>query len=368
MENRELEDRLYEFLKGEKLSGNRGLMTNSLHRLDRLTKKKHQPDKKRMWGNIYKHVVLSRRRMLIRRSVAVAAVLIPGVIAAVLFLHFRSAQPQFQPETAVVDRNQVQLFLNDGRVVHVQQLGKDSLLNEKGTGILVDTSRSIVYQAGNRGKNELVYNTLSVPRCCEYHIVLADGTQVWLNSDSELRYPVDFVGNERRVFLKGEGYFEVAKDVTKPFRVEADRMVVEALGTTFDVNVYRDGGRLAATLLEGRVRVTEQDFRQECILDPGYQAVIQEGKLHVGKVNVNDIVGWKEGRFVFSNMTLEEIACQLERWYDVKVGFQDVATKYERFTGVVKRYNQLSQLTELIEETTNLKFEINGREVKIRCR
>lgn len=157
----------------------------------------------------------------------------------------------------------------------------------------------------------------------------------------------------------------MAKNTEKPFRVNAGDMVVEALGTGFDVNAYRENGRVQATLVEGKVKISAPATSQECILTPGTQAYLQKGKLNTRKVDVNDVIGWKEGRFVFSNMTLEEIAWQLERWYDVEIGFQDVNLKADRFTGVMKRYNQLGQLIELIEETTNVKFQVDGRRLKV---
>ena len=229
----------------------------------------------------------------------------------------------------------------------------------------MDTGRYLIYQPQDVTPSGLIYNTLTVPRCCEYRMVLADGTQVWLNSDSELRFPVNFTGNERRVFLKGEAFFQVAKDEMKPFRVETGALEIEALGTQFDVSAYQDDGKWMTTLVEGRVRVSDKDARQTCILEPGKQALLHNNMLTVSDVNVEEITGWKEGRFVFRNMTMENIARQLERWYDVEIGFPDVMVRYYRFTGVMKRYNRLSQLIEMIEETTDVKFQVNGRDVKI---
>lgn len=374
MNDKELNDRIYEFLKGEKLLGDDLFQGDRienkdfnavLHELDVLSKKSCQPDEKRIWGKIYRHVVVRHRRLLIRRWSIAAAVLMPAVLATVLFLYMQSSRVNAPAELSVVARNQVQLFMNDGRVVHLQQIDKDSVVDAKGAGIRIDKGQSIVYSANSEEQAELVYHTLSVPRCCEYHLVLSDGTEVWMNSDSELRFPVDFVGKERRVFLKGEAYFQVAKNVKKPFRVEAGAMQVEALGTGFDVSAYHEDGKLMATLVEGSVRVSDLSSQQQCILVPGKQARLQDGVLSSEEVNVNDVTGWKEGRFVFNNMQMEEIARQLERWYDVKIDFQDVVVKYYRFTGVMKRYNQLSQLIELIEETTDVKFQVNGREIRI---
>ncbi len=377
MENRELEELLGELLNKDKplkelLNGcdeaKNEEFNTLLHQLDELASKSCIPDKRRIWGHIYQQLIEKRRRIRFRRWSVAAAVLLPVIVAVSLFFYFQSSRPeplQNQPLATVIDRNQVRLLLDDGRVIHVQQLKKDSLLQELGVGIQIDTASTIRYQANRQPEAELVYHILNVPRCCEYHMILSDGSEVWLNSDSELRFPVDFVGDERKVYLKGEAYFKVAKNTGKPFRVDAGDMIIEALGTGFDVNAYRENERVQATLVEGKVKISAPDIRQECILTPGTQACLQKGKLDTRKVDVNDVIGWKEGRFVFSNMTLEEIARQLERWYDVKIDFQDVNLKADRFTGVMKRYNQLEQLVELIEETTNVKFQVNGRKLMV---
>lgn len=379
MEDRRLEEQVYDFLRGGSPatdeSGQKSAeceeLKNALLQIDELSKKFYAPDKQRMWKMIYRHAILSKRKRLIRRWSAVAAVFIPIVLTTVLLLYFDGSKPVEEQAVVIAATEsksyQVRLYLNDGSVVEVQNVNRDSVLIEKGAGIFLDTTNSIVYKARQEEKVELVYNTLHVPRCCEYHLVLADGTQVWMNSDSELRFPVDFVGGERRVFLKGEAYFQVAKNPDKPFRVEASEMVVEALGTSFDVNSYRDGELLFATLIEGSVKVSHAGSGNACVLTPGKQAVCNAGLLNIVDVNINDVIGWKDGRFVFSNMTLEDISGQLERWYDVQINFQDMQVRKYRFTGVMKRYNRFSQLTELIEETANVRFLVDGKNVLI-CR
>lgn len=378
MKDRRLEEQVYDFLRGgSPVTGESGQrsaeseeLKNALLQIDELSKKFCAPDKQRMWKMIYRHAIHSKRKRLVRRWSAVAAVFIPIVLATVLLLHFDGLKPVEQTvviATSWNENHQVRLYLNDGSVVEVQNVDKDSVVIEKGAGIFLDTTNSIVYKARRQESVELVYNTLHVPRCCEYHLVLADGTQVWMNSDSELRFPVDFVGDERRVYLRGEAYFQVARNADKPFRVEASEMVVEALGTSFDVNSYRDGELLLATLVEGSVKVSLRGSGNECVLTPGEQAVCSAGLLNIVDVNINDVIGWKDGRFVFSNMTLEEISGQLERWYDVQINFQDVQVRKYRFTGVMKRYNRFSQLIELIEETANVRFMVDGKNVLI-CR
>ena len=173
-------------------------------------------------------------------------------------------------------RHEVSLTLNDGRVLQVQQWNNDSVIQESGTGILVSVGQQMIYHAEKVQLKEEIFNTLSVPRSTEYQVQLSDGTRVWLNSESELRYPVDFVSTERKVFLRGEAYFQVAKDTNKPFRVVVNDMMVEALGTGFNINAYQDDNCLRTTLVEGKVRVSYSDTRQECILVPGEQAVLKE--------------------------------------------------------------------------------------------
>lgn len=372
-----LAEEIYRFLKGSSLNFQTGEpdeerigkqeLKEILEQMDTLSKRFYLPDKQRMWKTIYQHAVATRRKQLIRRWSTVAAVLVPVVLSVVVLLYLSDSRPSEQIKVAKTGYNRVQLFLNDGRVVEVQSVNKDSVVLEEGAGIFLDTAHSIRYTARQHENAGLVFNILRVPRCCEYHLVLADGTQVWLNSDSELRFPVDFTGEERRVYLKGEAYFQVAKNAAKPFRVEASEMVVEALGTGFDVNAYGDGGALLATLVEGSVLVSATTSGNECILTPGKQAVLTDHHLNIREVNVNEVTAWKDGRFVFSNMALEEISRQLERWYDVEIVFQDVRVRSYRFTGVMKRYNRLAQLIELIEETTDVKFQIDGRNIRI-CR
>ena len=270
------------------------------------------------------------------------------------------------------ERTTQTISLAQGSPLLVLADGRTMLLNDSvGWGREADLQQvrldeqGITYQQSDSLEKEEVFNTLIIPKGGEFQIQLADGSRVWLNSESELRYPVDFVGTERKVFLKGEAYFQVAKDATKPFRVVVNDMQVEALGTEFNINAYRDDNCLRTTLAEGKVRVSYPDTYQEYILEPGEQAVLKGGVITTEQVNVDDIIAWKKGRFVFSDMSLEAIAHQLERWYDVEIRFDDVVAKYYRFTGVMKRYNELEQVLELIEETTNVRFKVEGRQVKV---
>ena len=363
MEKEQLHKKLDDFLSGSNKEKVDKELFSLLVRMDECRKKATPPDKDRMWEQVCRTLKHSRRRELVRRWVVAAAIVMPLTVGIWFYGHHSNEVVPMSEN--VGKRHQVSLTLNDGRVLQVQQWSGDSVIQESGTGILVSAGQQIIYQAENVQLEEEIFNTLSVPRSTEYQVQLSDGTRVWLNSESELRYPVDFVGTERKVFLKGEAYFQVAKDATKPFRVMVNDMQVEALGTEFNINAYRDDDCLRTTLAEGKVRVSYPDTRQECILVPVEQAVLKEGVITTGQVNVDDIIAWKKGRFVFSDMSLEAIAHQLERWYDVEICFDDTVAKYYRFTGVMKRYNELEQVLGLIEETTNVRFKVEGQQVKV---
>ena len=234
-----------------------------------------------MWKYVRNALKLSRRREVMRKW-AVAAVIVMPLAVGLWFYDYRSNEVVPVPEN-MGKRHQVSLTLNDGRVLQVQQWNSDSVIQESGTGILVSVGQQMIYHAEKVQLKEEIFNTLSVPRSTEYQVQLSDGTRVWLNSESELRYPVDFVGTERKVFLRGEAYFQVAKDTTKPFRVMVNDMMVEALGTGFNINAYQDDNCLRTTLVEGKFGFHIPDTRQECILVPGEQAVLKEGYLHLDK-------------------------------------------------------------------------------------
>lgn len=345
-----------------------------LREIDKCGAQAALPDEEKMWERIREAIVRSevaaqglKKQKAGRRfwRWGIAAMLaVPLAVAAWWGLHRETGKEPLV--VAEAPRHEVMLRLANGETVQVRSLQDSVGLREGSARIWVDTSSFMAYRPMQEMQPDtLVYNVLSVPRSCEYRLRLADGTMVWLNSDSELRYPVNFAGRERRVFLKGEAYFDVARNMDMPFRVEAGEMEVEVLGTEFNMNVYGDDGCLRTTLAEGKVRVSYAATRQACILEPGEQALLEEGALSVRQVDLRDVVDWKEGRFVFSDLPLEAIVRQLERWYDVEFDFFDPAAKYYRFTGVIMRHKSLQEVLALLEETTDVKFKTNANEIEV---
>ena len=266
----------------------------------------------------------------------------PGAERAVLKL--------FDGKTVVLDSTSGNMLIARGENVRVE-VDSNRLLRYSREDTVV-TSRE-------ERKNELI-----VPRGGEYQIVLADGTQVWLNSATKLIFPQNFTGKERRVVLSGEAFFEVARDENKPFIVETSRMDVKVLGTRFNVNAYTDNEMVSTTLVDGSVEVAS-GTQKPITLVPGEQAYGEAGELEKREVNVRLYTSWIDGRFMFNNVELEEIAKQISRWYDVEIFFTNENVKKIRFTGGMVKFKPLDDLIRMIESTSSVCFSVKGRTIVI---
>ena len=212
------------------------------------------------------------------------------------------------------------------------------------------------------------YSTLSVPKGGEYRIVLSDGSKVWLNSDSRLRFPSPFSGDKRTVFLEGEAYFEVAHDTQKPFVVSTEDMSIRVLGTKFNVKAYAEDEAVYTTLVSGSVRTNNKQSTYSTLLSPNEQCIYYPGnnRMETRKIDPQTFLGWVQGRFIFENETLEEILKQLGRWYDTEIFYQNPRVAKYRFTGNVDRFDQISTLLHMIEKTYPVSFTINGRTIVVK--
>jgi len=216
--------------------------------------------------------------------------------------------------------------------------------------------------------NSLVYNTLSTANAQTYAIVLADGSKVWLNAGASVRYPVVFTGNERKVEITGEVYFEVAHNVNKPFIVHVSGqkgpgMDVQVLGTHFNINAYHNEAVIKTTLLEGSVKIKLNDY--QTLLKPGQQSQVGNGMPQViNNVNVDAVVAWKNGRFNFANADIDQVMRQLTRWYDIEVVYEG-AKPVDTFIGEMERNLMLSQVVEGLEAMTGLHYRIEGKKLVV---
>jgi len=204
-------------------------------------------------------------------------------------------------------------------------------------------------------------NTITTPRGGQYQIVLADGTKVWLNAASSLKFPSAFNGNDRKVALTGEAYFEVAKNKAKPFRVEFNHTQVEVLGTHFNIMAYPDEAETKTTLVEGSVCVSNDNGKQ--MLTPGHQAIITtSGNMRIVDADMEETLAWKNGFFIFHNSDIRQVMKQAERWYDVDVIY-DGNIPDNRLGGRISKYKNISQLLKNIELASSIHFKVNGNKI-----
>jgi ferric-dicitrate binding protein FerR (iron transport regulator) len=210
--------------------------------------------------------------------------------------------------------------------------------------------------------DEAFYNTISTPRGGQYQITLADGTKVWLNAASSIRFPVVFIGNERKVEITGEAYFEVAKNIAMPFKVKTNTSEVEVLGTHFNVNAYEDEAAVKTTLLEGSVKISAPN-KPSKYLQPGQQSAIdKEGRINVfDNADVEEAMAWINGRFQFKSADLKSILRQISRWYDADVVYKGNANLH--FTGQLNRSANVSAVFEKLALTGEVHFKIEGKNI-----
>ncbi|MGV3766874.1 MAG: FecR domain-containing protein [Chitinophagaceae bacterium] len=247
------------------------------------------------------------------------------------------------------------LTLADGSQVLLDTITTGTVALQNGvTAKVVDGT--LVYEGKG---NAVVYNTMSTPKGRQFQLTLPDGTKVWLNAASSIRYPTAFSGNERRVGITGEAYFEVTKNTT-PFVVDADgRAEVTVLGTHFNINSYSNEAHLYATLLEGSVRITKG--KESKLLQPGEQARVSGGVQVVSGANIEQVVAWKNGLFDFDGASLEEVMRQLERWYDIDVVYKGKVPNITFWGGITKDVPLGDLLTGLKRSEVN--FRIEGRQL-----
>ena len=252
------------------------------------------------------------------------------------------------------------LTLADGTEVHVEEITAQ-ILQEKGMNIEYRNGE-IVYHKSEEKTTEVVYNKLEVPRGGECMIKLDDGTKVWVNAETKLKYPVAFVGDRREVVLEGEAFFDVAKN-EKPFIVKTSFGDVRVLGTAFGISAYASEPESYTTLVRGKVSVEREGVKPVVIL-PGEQVVTsKDGKMIKQQVDVEEFVGWKDGIYVFKEKSLGEIMKTLERWYNISVDFQDKSLVDLPFTGNLKRYDDINVFFDALTRTGDMMYRVEGNQV-----
>lgn len=304
-------------------------------------------------------------------------------VAAALFILFtiglsvyiwkgKIARPESitkRTEKIVPGGNKAYLTLANGSRISLNDIGIGKLASESGIQITKQADGEIVYAVqeqveGNQESEAIAYNTIETPNGGHYTVILPDGTKVWLNAASALKYPTTFANTtNREVELSGEAYFEVAHDASKPFRVATPANqqhsrphVVEVLGTHFNINAYADEPSIITTLLQGSVMVNQQ------LLKPGYQSVFKHNKIAIEPADVEAAVGWKNGNFVFTGQDAATMLRMLGRWYDVEIDGYELLNDMH-FGGIVSRSRNLSEVINMLQKTGDLKFKVEGRRI-----
>lgn len=212
-----------------------------------------------------------------------------------------------------------------------------------------------------------IFNRLEIPRGAEYFLTLTDGTKIWLNSETVIRYPVNFTGEKREIYLEGEAFFKVTQDSAHTFVVHTAQTRIEVLGTEFNVRNYGNESQVATTLVTGSVRLTSEVRNSQIILEPGEQGKIDKttGTLNVHEVDTYLFTAWKDARFVFRNTRMEELLNTMARWYDLEIFYQNNAVKDICFTGDMTRLEDFRQILTIIENNERVRFSIHDRAITV---
>ncbi|GGA91903.1 iron dicitrate transporter FecR [Puia dinghuensis] len=269
------------------------------------------------------------------------------------------------PVMIVPGGNKAVLTLGDGSTI-VLDSAKDGMLALQGNAKVVKVDAGVLaYDARDKAATGVMYNTIATPYGGQYQVVLPDGSKVWLNAASSLRFPTAFAGKERRVELTGEGYFEIAPEPSKPFIVHiAAGEDVQVLGTSFNIMAYSNEEHSATTLVTGKIRVMPEGGAGAVEIEPGRQAIVDRGThvLRVTDANVDQAIAWKNGLFRFHETGIRELMRQVERWYNVEVVYQTNGNDQD-FSGIVSRSKNIDELLHTLELTNTVHFRIEGRKI-----
>lgn len=322
-----------------------------------------QFDQKKAFREFERVAKQTKVRKLYRNAFKYAAILIPFVIASWLIIQ-QNREVKETPVATVVSEigpgtSKAILKLADGSVVDLE-VKKDLIVDLDGI-VVQNGPNEILYssQETPQKHEEIQYNEIQIPRGGEYLLILSDSTKVWLNSETSIKYPVAFASNVREVYLQnGEAFFDVKKNKNSPFIVHTSKMAINVLGTSFNIRAYSDEPELTTTLITGKVSIKQLDSDQSSNLLPNQQASLSATGIAIKNVDVNKYIAWKNGRILFEDNTLEEIFKDLSRWYDIDVEFKNSASRQLRFSVDVERYENLSQVLDILELTKKADFNI----------
>ena len=327
-------------------------------------------------GN-YERFITTRRkrtRFSIKTFVRYAAILIlPLGLALVLLLREKQQEPVIDiSEVITPGSRKAILTMGGGERIVLSDSTFTPIQEQNGMIVKIQNSKVSYLTPTDTLISEItpIYNTLQVPRGGEYFLTLSDGTQVWLNAESEIRYPVRFTGDKREIFLEGEAFLTVTPNKEKPFVVVSSKASVTVLGTEFNFRAYPDEENVQTTLVKGAVIMQSARYKQQIRLIPGEQGTLEigTGKLYKQEVNTYLYTAWKDGRFAFRNTRLEELFNILSRWYDLHVFYLNPEAKDIRFTGDINKTEDFNAILKIIENNERVIFNVNKRTVSVQLK
>ena len=300
-----------------------------------------EPDYDRIWNRVVKDPVIVRRHK-IRRVLRYAAVIILPFILLLsgVFLLNRDKPSGEMAVSFERPKNAILLTLSDGSELNLREMQQKYLTRESMVEIRQDSTKGLVYETKAEDDTVRRYHTLEIPVAADFRLQLSDGSVVYLNSGSKLRYPVTFGGAERKVYME-----------------------VEVLGTSFNINAYPEKPDVQTTLASGKVQVTSGTKR--VVLSPGEQAACVNGDIHVREVDVREYTSWKDGMFIFNKMSLRDIMIQMERWYGLKVTFFGSGIEEYTFTGMIDKNLPAAETFKVIEKVVDVRFSLKDRNVVV---
>lgn len=332
-------------------------------------REKQEYDAHEAWRRVNKRTRAKGGRRMIRRwmKYAVLFILFLGIVSL-----WRVYDNKEEPIVAAVQSDYIQpgrlkaelILANGERIVLDSEVGSKEmealgikLENDTVNGLLKYEAEAVDNSTG------MEYNTLNVPKGGEYSLILPDGSRVWLNSETTLRFPVQFAEGKRVVYLSGEAYFRVKKDTSAAFHVCTKQQEITVLGTTFNVSAYENDRFTETTLIEGKVAV--EGGAERVVMKPSEQYILDKrsGVGELKKVETEFYTSWIDGKFYFTSFTFEEIVKKLERWYDFTMIYEKDDIRQMRFSGVINKHRPIEEMLRFLEKTTDVHFRISGKNI-----
>ena len=378
MKKQQAKDMVSRYVQGKATPEERELLDKWFYQnLDNNTYKPDPKSLEKNDGEITKHLMKhigahqnkAKTIRLWTRIAAAASILIFLSFGAFFLLRNNNQQEQIaknQIYNIAPGTNNAILTLANGKTIVLNNFQKGLLAKQGASAINKSANGELVYQQRTNSETpiaEIAYNSITIPRGAEYQVVvLPDGSKVWINAASSLRYPTAFAGNERKVELTGEAYFEVVHNPAMPFRIVTSSQTVEVLGTHFNINAYNDEPAVKTTLLEGKVKITATADNVVRYLLPGQQAELNSSAFTVNATETDKAIAWKNGRFMFQNDNIQYIMRIISRWYNVDVEYSGQIPT-DNFGGGVSRFKNVSEVLNELQLTGGVHFQIEGRKI-----